>query len=451
MAFSTRLKLVATSDRLIRRNPVYYAKARRLIETLDLRDDSGRHVWKTERLNEVLSAARTTTYGRTHGKPSALASWPILEKQAIRDDPDAFITAGSWLSIPAATSGTTGTPLQLRRSLESVAYEQAVVDALMERAGATTRSRGAVLRGDDIKDPADRSPPFWRLANGGRRLIFSSNHLDGDSLGDFVAALREYSPDVLFAYPTVLEALCALMLERGEALRIPLTVCGSEVLTRATCELARTALGTEVLCFYGQAERVAFAYGDPERGFRLLPSYSVNELQLAEAADDSDTYELIATGLWNRTMPLVRYRTGDLFRLRKGADPSAVAEGREPLLAIIGRSGDFLVSPSGTPLTGIDHIPRNVPHVVRTQFIQDDPSSVRMLVLPAPGFGEASHRLLMQHARAKLPPSMSVRIEVTTQLVKNASGKSPLVVRSIEPAMSRSPLPRDETRQSVAP
>jgi hypothetical protein len=31
------------------------------------------------------------------------------------------------------------------------------------------------LRGDDLKDPADREPPFWQL--GGRRLIFSSNHL----------------------------------------------------------------------------------------------------------------------------------------------------------------------------------------------------------------------------------------------------------------------------------
>src|SRR5262249_18972060 len=160
-------------------------------------------------------------------------------------------------------------------------------------------------------------------------------------------------PQVLFAYPTVLESLCTLMLAHGHTLPIPLTVCGSEVLTRETCELARRALGTRVISYYGQAERVAWADGDPENGYRFLPSYGVVELRFVETHDDGDIYDVIGTGLWNHAMPLVRYLTGDRIRLRPGSSAGAVEEGRESFPEILGRSGDYILAPSGARLLGI--------------------------------------------------------------------------------------------------
>jgi phenylacetate-coenzyme A ligase PaaK-like adenylate-forming protein len=433
--FVAKLKLFGFSDRLVRRNPFLYAGVWQLLQKFDRLDTEGRRRWQHERLRRVLAAAGKSAYGRKLGAPRFLGDWPILEKDSVRENPDDFLAAPRWLTVPAATSGTTGMPLSLRRSLSNVAYEQAVVDRLLAIGGVSPlHCRAAVLRGDDVKHPADRTPPFWRLANGGKRLIFSSNHLDSTSIGHFVDALRQYAPDVIFAYPTVLESLCSLMLARGNRLQVPLTLCGSEVLTRATSDIARAALGTRVLGYYGQAERVAWAQGDPGNGYRFVPTYSVNELRFVEAADDADIYEIIGTGLWNRAMPLVRYHTGDQIRVRKGSSAAAVAEGRESFLGIIGRSGDYIIGPSGARLLGIDHIPRNVPHVVRAQFIQESTESVTLLIVPAPGFDDECRRLLLQHASLKLPPSMRIRIETTTQLVRNRSGKAPLIVRNIDGA-----------------
>jgi len=427
MALATAVKRFGLADVLVRRNPMLYARATRSIRELENEDRRG---WIEERLARTLRAAGRTAYGRSVGAPSVLSQWPILEKQQIRERPGDFINGSALLTIGASTSGTSGTPLQLRRSLASVAYEQAVIDRCLEGVGVDpARCRGAVLRGDDIKSPADREPPFWRLANGGRRLLFSSNHLDRGTLYDFVGALRNYAPDVLFAYPTVLDALCALMAERGERLSIPVTVCSSETLSRATCDAAAATLGTRILDYYGQAERVAFASGNPIQGYRFHPGYSVNELHLLEEDADGAVYELIATGLSNERMPLVRYRTGDKIRLAKGADPQAVARGDALFPGIIGRSDDVLISPSGARLTGIDHIPRGVHGVIRAQFIQESPTQVRLLVIPADNFDARSRRLLLDHAAMKLPPEMQVSIEPTTQLVRSASGKAPLVVR----------------------
>lgn len=429
MALAASIKRFGLADVLVRRNPVLYARAARSIRALE---SESRRNWLDERLAATLRAAGRTAYGRSVGAPGALAEWPVLEKQRIRERPGDFINGSALLSIGASTSGTSGTPLQLRRSLASVAYEQAVIDRCLERVGVDpARCRGAVLRGDDLKPPSDRQPPFWKLANGGRRLLFSSNHLDRDTIDDFIGALRSYSPDVLFAYPTVLDSLCALMIERGETLKIPVTVCSSETLTRATCDAAAAALGTRILDYYGQAERVAFASGNPVEGYRFHAGYSVNELHLLEEDAEGAVYELIATGLSNELMPLVRYRTGDKVRLAKGSDPVAVARAEAPFPGIIGRSDDVLISPSGARLTGIDHIPRGVHGVIRAQFIQESPTQVRLLIIPADNFDERSRQLLLEHAAMKLPPQMQLTIELTTQLVRNASGKAPLVVRRL--------------------
>lgn len=427
------LKHLGLSDRFIRRNALWYARPRRLLSEFEQLDVAERRRWRDERVRRILAAAGRTAYGRRVGAPPFLEDWPVLEKEALRESPEAFLARPAWLAVAATTSGTTGTPLCLRRSLSNVAYEQAVLDHLLARAGICPETcRAAVLRGDDVKDPGDREPPYWRLASAGRRLVFSSNHLDRGTVNAFVEALQRFAPDVLFAYPSVLESLCSLMLERGLTLRIKLSACGSEVLTKATAEMAHAALGTRVVGYYGQAERVAWAYGDPHHGFRFLPSYSVNELRFVESCGELDTYEILGTGLWNTAMPLVRYATGDQIRVYKGTSPQAVADGRERFPEILGRSADYIVSPSGARLIAINHIPRSVPHVVRTQFVQESPSSVRLLVIAAPGFDEGCRKLLLQHARLKMPPSMSIRIETTSALVRNRTGKAPLVVRCFE-------------------
>ncbi len=435
MALIAKLKNLSLSDRFVRRNPLLYARLRRELERFDRLDPQGRMEWQQERLRRLLAAARRSAYGSRIRGGQSPADWPILEKESIREAPDAFLVRPRWRTVGASTSGTSGTPLQLRRSFENVVYEQLTLDRMVAAAGLSpTQCRGAVLRGDDVKSQADRAPPFWQLANGGKRLLFSSNHLDADSLGHFVAALRDYAPQVLFAYPTALESLCSLMLKRGDQLQIPLTVCGSEVLSKVTCDLAQAALHSTVIGYYGQAERVAWAGGNPDTGYRFDPSYSVNELRRVGCEDDLDTYEVIGTGLWNDAMPLVRYRTGDQIRARRGSDPVAIAEGRETFASISGRSNDYIVAPSGAHLIAINHIPRGVPHVVRMQLVQDSVDSVTMLVMAGPGFDEESRRLLLEHASVKLPPSMRIRIETTNQLLRNRAGKAPLVIRRIDGA-----------------
>jgi len=206
---ASKLKRLDVGERWVRRNPLYYATVSRELAYLESVNVEERESWVHARLNRVLKAAAHTPYGRSVGAPRNIADWPLLPKETVRDRPEAFLRAARWVNLlnaHAATGGTTGVPLRLQRSPESVVAEQVCQDDALIRLGLDARTaKLAVLRGDDIKDPSDMNPPFWTHAMGGKRLILSSNHLSASTLEAFATALREFVPDVLWVYPTTLE------------------------------------------------------------------------------------------------------------------------------------------------------------------------------------------------------------------------------------------------------
>jgi len=430
--WTTPVKRLVAGEALVRRNPLWFGPASRRFARLAGAPLEERRAEDARRLRAALRLAAGTPYGRRVGGGAGLASWPMLDSATARLAPRDLVRHGRW-ALPAATGGTSGVPLPLWRSLRSVAVEQAALDRLLRAHGVDPlRARVAVLRGDDIKDSADRTPPFWVDVHGGRRRIFSSNHLARDTVGAYAAALREFRADYWWVYPTTLGALLHFAAQAGESLRAPLLFASSERLSDELNRAARAALGCAVVDYYGQAERVAFAWCDAPGEWRFLAGYSHVELVPAGADESGARFEIVGTVLWNEAMPLVRYRTGDLVRFPAAPDAAALEEialGVRPFAGVVGRDGDILVAPDGARLTGIDHFHRGVDRVARIQVAQERPERVVIRVVPAAGFGAAERAQLEANARRKLPPSMSVEVQVVDELERTALGKTPFVVR----------------------
>jgi phenylacetate-coenzyme A ligase PaaK-like adenylate-forming protein len=359
----------------------------------------------------------------------------LLHKESVRNDPTQFHGGPSWLSAKANTGGTTGTPLRLTRSPQSVVAEQVCLDRMMRLLGAEPATvRMAVLRGDSIKDPSDASPPFWLYAIGGRRLILSTNHLSQATLPHYVEVLTQFAPDVLWVYPNALESLCRLLLRADLRLQVPHVLSSSEVLRPAVWELAQRVLQASIVDYYGQAERVAFAYAQQAQEYYFLPGYAKVELLRHGEDAESALYEIVGTSLWNAAMPLLRYRTGDLVRLPHGTTAQGVLEvayGVRPFAGVIGRSQDVLLAPDGVGvLTGIDHIPRGVAHLVRLQVVQESLACVILRALVTPDFSARDGEQMLANARLKIPRGVDVRLEMVERLERTASGKTPFVIHS---------------------
>ena len=453
-ALDNQLKRFELGERLVRRNPIFYATTHRQLAQLERERLDRRKAWTEARLRRVLAIAASTPYGRSVGGTADLATWPLLNKEAGRDAPTRFHSGRTWFTAQASTGGTTGVPIELIRSPQAVVAEQVCLDRMMIGLGVEpTNARTAVLRGDNIKDPSDLTPPFWRYALGGRRLLMSSNHLTPTTLSHYLDELRKFDPEVLWVYPSSLELFCRLISASGERLKIPRVLSSSEVLKPSAWLLARQVLDCKIADYYGQAERVAFAFAFAPTQYFFLPGYSHVELLPHPTEDSEPVFEIVGTSLWNEAMPLIRYRTGDLVRLPREhgeREREQIAYGMLAFDSVIGREQDVLYSPDRMRvLTGIDHIQREVEHVVRIQIVQDALDRVLIRVIPARGFNEADAKRLERNARNKIPRLIDLKIEVTETLERTQQGKTPFVIHrpQVREAIRQAGLTVRETQE----
>ena len=432
MSLIARVKSHRLAYDAVRRAPWLYGSLKAQIAGLEHASLDERRAFTGQRYERLLRhAAQRTAYGRDEGERG---SWPLLEKERIRSHERDFLASPRWLTCRGQTSGTTGIPLSVYRSLGSLVIEQIVYDRMFEARGLAPRSmRTAVLRGDHAKPLSDIDPPFGRLREGGRNLVFSSNHLGTSSVRHYVEELRAFRPDVLFAYPSSLHSLCALMELQGLSLAIPVAVTSSEVLGPDTIALARRVLGCDSIDYYGQAERVAFAMARDGAGYRFVPGYAALELPFSHREGEEDFYEVVGTGLWNTAMPLIRLRTGDLIATKVGLTAAELEEVRYGVRSfgrIVGRKeGAYLDSPDGGRIVGMTHLMAGVTTVYQWQIVQDALDKVRILVIPKEGFSANDEHRILGNARYKFPTSVDVRVNITDRLERAPSGKTPFVIK----------------------
>jgi phenylacetate-CoA ligase len=431
-ALVKKLKLLQVGDTAVRRNPLFYADAQRELERLERAELQQRRKWTRDRRQEVLWSASRSGYGLGVRGGRDIASWPLLTKNTVRARPAAFLMGSQLFTIKASTGGTSGAPLDLVRSLRSVVFEQVCIDRMMQKVGVDARSaRCAVLRTESIKDPNDFTPPYWIHASGGNRLVLSSTHLNATTVEHYARAIDEFAPDCLLGYPTSLEALCFLLRRAGRKVNIPAVLCSSEVLHPHVWQVARDVLSCRVLDYYGQAERVAFAYATAPGEYRFLPGYSHVEFEPAGVEGEHKLYEVVGTPLWNRSMVLIRYRTSDLIRVPAAWGATELEElalGLRTFSGVLGRDSDILITPEGVKVTGLSHFQRDVANIERIQLIQESADRLAILVLPTEQYTERDREHLMHNVREKVPRSMHVEIRSVTELERTARGKTPFVI-----------------------
>ncbi len=436
LAFVDRLKRHVVSESLVRRNPFYYERSRRLLDRLDREDLAGRRAWTREHLAATLAAARRTSYGLDVGGKETLESWPMLRKERLRGRLDDFTTGSEWFSAPAVTGGTQGVPLRLVRSLDGIVFEQACMDRVVRDLGLNPKeARMATLRGDNMQDPRALDQPDGVSGNGGRHRIYCARAVSPQNIERIAESIGKFRPDIIIGYPSAIETLCRLLVERRHRLQVAAVLTSSEVMKPAAWQLVQDVLGARICDQYGQSERLAFAWALEPRQYRFLAGYSFVEFLAHDhllSADSTDRiYEIVGTSFWNSLMPLVRYRTGDLIRVPAAwgvAELEELSLGLRTFTGILGREQEVMVCPTGVRLTGFETTPREVERVLRIQIVQETIDSARIRVVPAPGFNEDDTRQLLENARAKLPPGVHLTLEIAQWLERTPRGKTPLIV-----------------------
>ena len=91
----------------------------------------------------------------------------------------------------------------------------------------------------------------------------------------------------------------------------------------------------------------------------------------------------------------------------------------------------------GRPIGRLDHVWKGIRHVAAGQILQEADLTVRLRVVPEPGFSAHDREQLLAQTRERLGTDLPIRIEELDRLPRTAAGKFVPVVSAVPAAARR--------------
>lgn len=416
------------------------------VRKVGLLDAEEIEILQTERLRDFLRSVETAPYCRRileeAGLKSAsirvadLPSLPTCSKVDVRASFHEFVA-----QVPASgrkwvtTGGTTGEPFGFWLEKDASAIDWAYTVNAWSRAGYHLDDPRLVLRGVRLGSGVRRK--LWHYEPLRRELYVSVFDLDPEHLPEIRNRIAQFQPRFIHGYPSALESLGSSYESSGAAVpQVDGLLLVSENLYPGQRERLERLFGAHASSFYGMSEKVAFA-AECEHSDQLHvePMYGIVELLDGDGrviAEPGTVGEIVATGLVNRAMGLIRYRTGDFGAWAKGACKCGRHYSR--LDRVRGRwTQEFLVGRSGarismTALNLHGDIPREV-H--RFQMVQSQPGLARLLIEKTEGCGGGVPRAFVAALESKLSGQVDLVPEVVASIPLTDRGKHRYIVQEM--------------------
>lgn len=272
---------------------------------------------------------------------------PLLSKSDLRDAPLASRLAEG--SDPARlvahrTSGSSGEPFTIYRTHG----EENLLQLLRLRAARQYDFRLLDRRADLTAPIGGRhADPVRRTAKMLRLMPVESVDTT-QSADDLLREIAHINPDVLTGYPGVLAQAAQRLPDRPDPhVRPRFVVVGGEPLTPLMRKQIECGFNAPVYDMYGTNEFNLLAWQCPQ-GQHLHTcddAVIVEILRDGEPVQEGEQGEVVVTGLFSKTMPFIRYRTGDIAT--RGADSCPCGQPFSTLAAVVGRTADYFQLPDG--------------------------------------------------------------------------------------------------------
>jgi phenylacetate-coenzyme A ligase PaaK-like adenylate-forming protein len=360
------------------------------------------------RLERLILAAAGTPYYRevfqraglspsNLPQENPLSQLPILEKVSLQDSGVDLLThAISTDTITITTSGSTGQPLRIYRSVEDQARVSAVWARIFRAYGRRTFDRQVNIGSG--RSVARKGPAAFLRKLG---LLQVHQLSSFDPMEHQVDVLRQVKPQLLSAYGIGLELVSEAVVAAGiQDIRPRVVYTSGTALSRRGRILAERAFGRPPLDVYAANEVGPIAWECP-----VVPGalHLNDDTQITEIVDDQgrpvpggEIGQVVVTQLLCLTQPLIRYRIGDLARLHPESCPCG--RGFRLMSPVLGRTQHTIRAPDGRTLNTVvvSAIMGAIPEIHRYQVRQTGPRDLLILIVPgapgSPAIEDAIHR-----------------------------------------------------------
>lgn len=459
---SVALQLKYTSRHAIRRNPWVFRWCADLLGRE--RADPRVHRLRQEALLADLlrASAGVPAYARVAARaPTANLLdylrdvFPLIDKSTLISREGEFFSGGrkpGYPTVVAQTSGTTGTPLDVYRSLGSILREEAFHLQHWHWAGWRRGMPQAILRGDIVVPMDQRQPPFWFEDSAGKQLVLSTRHLDRNTAAAFAQELRRFGPAQLRAYPSAAYDLATFVEDAGLGVRFDAVITGSEMLYDFQRARIESVFRAKIYDFYGMAERVAFAAACEHGRLHVNPEYGIVEIVDEQGRPTEGEGNIVGTSLHNTVMPLIRYRMNDTARWSR--EPCPCGRTYPVIETVSGRLADQLYDLDGRAVncTVIGFAFDGLHNIRKAQVVQSSADRWTIRIVPGTNYTEVDGQRVLDKLSKEVSARVAATIEVVEDIPKMPNGKFKWVVRNYQPGgtppRDHAPPPR---HRSAAP
>jgi phenylacetate-CoA ligase len=334
------------------------------------------------------------------------------------------------------TSGTTGSPLNICYNIKTCVVHHVVDWRQKYWAGMKYGEPYASIQGRVIVPIDQNKPPFWRKNYINNQLFLSSFHLKEENIAYYFDKLAKDNIKFLEGYPSNVYILAMFLMKKNITFPMRAVLTSSETLFPWQREQIEKAFCCKIYDFYGMAERAVFATEcNRHEGHHLNSDYGITEFLDSnnEPVGDGKLGKIVATGIHNLAMPLIRYQTNDSSILRK--DICSCGRGF-PLMddvatkdeSIITLSDGRLISPSV-----LTHPFKPMHNILESQIIQEDIDQLLVRIAKGDSYTIHDEELLLAGFQERLGDIVKVKIEYVDSIPKTGSGKFKWVISKVKP------------------
>lgn len=351
---------------------------------------------------------------------------PLLDKESIRKNPEAFLAdgyqkfGGGWTK----TSGSTGTPLKLWIDNISKAYKYAAVIRAYREAGYSFYIKSFLIQGYSARH---KNPFGFRRST--NSIFFNAIRNNEETFLQFYPLWIKHKPKFILGYTRVVAQMCRYMVKNGlTPPKVNAIVNYGENVTAHDVEFVKSILKCEFFDLYSHTENSAMISTLKSGKLCLTEDYFFPEV-IGNNGDKiiEGPGELVGTSFYNYSMPLLRYRTRDIVNI-KAKNNTSFAEVKN----IVGRQNDKIILPDGTEIFFIED-PLSMGHgkVVAAQYVQEKQGELIVNVIAEEGFKQEYFSEMEILFRKRLGNALTYKFNIVNELEKRGDGKVPFIINKL--------------------
>jgi phenylacetate-CoA ligase len=348
-----------------------------------------------------------------------LGAFPALTKADIRRHNRALVSSAYDVAKcrVKTTSGSTGVPLTIYCDEPAMQWKAACTIRSDEWSGYRLGQRVAKVWGN----PEYRHFGLkGRLRNYffDRAVYLDTINLNDERVAEFAKAIQRHRPGLIFGHAHSLYLVaCALKKTGVTGVRPNGIISTAMILHDWQRAVIERVFGCKVTNRYG-CEEVSLIASECEEHNGL----HINADSLYTEVGPGG--KLLITDFINRAMPLIRYEIGDVVVPSNRV--CRCGRGLPLIERVEGREADYVVTPAGNLISGIsltENFSNLVPGTAQMQIVQESVTQLRIRLVPADEFGDASRRKIAELVRDTFGDGVEHDVELVDAIPQEPSGK----------------------------